>query len=122
MPTKRSPSEALHPVKDEYRVSKKGRKGRWDDDQNKLIEESVSIWHDFACVKHKDLEGGHSVLTEWKKEEVNRLMALPAFQQLPSDVSRHSSCLLYSLLTLSLDEQHHCSLNTHTKVYQSQKP
>lgn len=91
---KRSATEGPNAGKDLYRVSKKGRKGRWDSEQNKLIEASVSLWHDFACVKHKDLEGGHSILADWKKEEVNRLLDLNVFTKLPPDVSDYSFSFL----------------------------
>lgn len=80
-----------------FRPSKKGRKGRWGDDQLKIIEASTSVWHNYACVELKDRDGGDDDLAEWKKEEANRLLRLEAFQSLPSGVSiilQHRDLLL----------------------------
>lgn len=74
----------------EYHASNKGRKGRWDTAQKNLIDQSVSIWHNFACIVHKDLEGGHSTLAQWKKDEASRLLSLNQFAKLPADVSIYS--------------------------------
>lgn len=74
----------------EYHASNKGRKGRWNDRQKKLIDQSVAIWHNFACILHKDLEGGHSTLARWKKDEASRLLSLDQFSSLPSEVSNFS--------------------------------
>lgn len=73
----------------EYRTSNKGRKCRWNSAQKKLLDDAVTLWHNFACVAHKDLDGGHAALLKWKRDEANRLLCMSDFSAdaLPESVS-----------------------------------
>ena len=77
------------PGEQEYKSSNKGRKGKWNAKQKQLVDASVAIWHTFACIANRDLDGGDPKLASWKKEETERLLKLPDFQQakLPEAVS-----------------------------------
>lgn len=73
-----------------YKATKKGRKGKWNDEQRRLIDGSIAIWHNFACIVHKDADGNDQKLSVWKKEESDRLLRLPEFRsagKLPEGVS-----------------------------------
>lgn len=69
-----------------HSTSKVGRPAQWSATQRKLIDESIPSWIHFALVLNKGLEGGHIDLQNWKKEEANRLLMLPDFENLPPGV------------------------------------
>ena len=57
-----------------------------------ILQASIPGWILFSMTQNGNLKGGDPLLTDWKKEEANRIMALPAFQTLPEKVSRLALC------------------------------
>jgi hypothetical protein len=64
-----------------------GQPGPWMKDQLCILDQSVSAWHEFSLVKHKDLEGRDTTFTKWKKNEANRILSLRNFGNIPAGVS-----------------------------------
>jgi hypothetical protein len=65
----------------------RGRASPWNKEQQVIIRASLPSWVQFSLVENKDVDGRDPKLTQWKKEEANRILSLPAFANLPHGVS-----------------------------------
>jgi hypothetical protein len=97
-PLRLFPLLAMPKSRTSTRAPGEGRKGPFTKEQNKLIEQSFTDWHEFSLVKNPQDEGRGPAgkLTKWKQQEAEKILQDPLFEELPADVSITStlSCQL----------------------------
>lgn len=71
---------------DPFQTLNVGHPKKWTEAQWKLIDESLPEWHKISLVDNPDLDGRNPLLQNWKKNEANRLLSMPAFKILPEPV------------------------------------
>jgi hypothetical protein len=71
------------------RIPGEGRKGPFTKEQNFVIQQSYTAWHNYAFVENPVHEGQgvSGKLTAWKQKEAKEILKDPVFKVLPEGVS-----------------------------------